>query len=36
MAVAIEVENGVLFGSAQTLGTLGSTNSIDHSERSTA
>src|SRR5215467_1368363 len=30
------VENGMLFGSAQTLSTLGSTSSIDQSERSTA
>src|SRR5215470_12310478 len=30
------VENGMLFGSAQTLNTLGSTSSIDQSERSTA
>src|ERR1700757_5114006 len=30
------VENGMLCGSAQTLSTLGSTSSIDESERSTA
>src|SRR5215475_6296645 len=30
------VENGMLCGSAQTLSTLGSTSSIDQSERSTA
>src|SRR5262252_7506024 len=30
------VENGMLFGSAQTLSTLGSTSSIDQSERSSA
>src|SRR5882724_1840962 len=32
----LSVENGMLFGSAQTLSTLGSTSSIDKSGRSTA